>query len=98
MQWSSLQAFRLFVDTFGRWPLASKKDEIKVVECWLHGQSGGKRGSSNSFHSYVISIAILHTVFCTFLMNLQSKFGVKSCNILIMGGEKLTGHSFKWKG
>ena len=34
MRWSSLQAFRLFADTFERWPLASTKDEIEVVECW----------------------------------------------------------------
>ena len=44
MQWSWLQAFHLFADTFERWPLASTTDEIEVVECWWHGQFGGKRG------------------------------------------------------
>ena len=65
--------FRLFADTFERLPSASTKDEIEAVECWWHGQCGDKRGSSRSLHSYVISIAILHAVFCTFLMNLVVK-------------------------
>ena len=73
MQWSWLQAFHLFADTFERWPLASTTDEIEVVECWRHGQFGGKRGPGKFPYSYVISVKILHTVFCTFLMNLAVK-------------------------